>query len=188
MKVVDTPPGTFTPATTTGGDLAPIPFLEAVRRFAACGSLARVAEELSVPIYELKKLSRTEIWGRELAELQRAEAAQLNVTLTRLFDATLSGLSDRLENGDIQVIGGITKRVPLSANTLARVAEVVFDKRQLVRQLPTSIIETDNRKLEGLAQRLRALGARDITLLDVDVESIEKAALPSQESALRETA
>jgi hypothetical protein len=159
--------------------------LHAVRLFAQTGSLAEVARQLEVPIYELKKLSRTEFWGRELAELQRAEAALLNVRLTRMLDTTLEAIEDRLAHGDFNFSGGKMFRTPVTAATLARVADCVFEKQRLVRDLPTAIVDVENRKLATLAQRLRALGAQDITLLDADAPTIPAAHLPHQENALR---
>ena len=159
--------------------------LKAVRLFAQCGSLAQVASELDIPIYPLKKLSRTEFWLRELAELQRAEAALLNVTLTQMLDRTLAEMGDRLDKGDFVYVGGLLKRTPLSAATLARVADCVFEKQRLIRELPTSIVEVENSKLANLASRLRALGAKDITLLDLPAEPIPPVQLPQQEIAFR---
>jgi hypothetical protein len=187
MKVIDAPAAALTAPTDKleGGERESIPLIEAVRLFVHTGSLAEVARTLNVPIYDLKKVSRSETWARELAEMQRAEAAALNVKLTTLLNSTLDGLEDRLTNGDMQVVGGVMRRVPLAASTLARVAEVVFDKRQLVRQLPTAIVEADNKKLEGLARQLRALGAKDVTLLEDEVEEVENVMLPGQERAFR---
>ncbi len=179
--------------------------LEAVRLFAQTGSLARVAAELKCSLYELKKLTRTEFWQRELHDLQIAEAAELNVRMTRLFNSTLEQLEDRLQNGDFILgagmsltknekgelvsAGGALKRVPLPASTLARVAEIVFDKRQLVRQLPTSIMGVgENSKLEQLGRQLRALGAKDPDLLSEAIIEIPAREMPGQESALRSAA
>jgi replicative DNA helicase len=160
--------------------------LKAVRLFSLTGSLAAVAKELNVPIYALKKLSRTEMWARELADLQQAEAALLNVKMSKILDMSLDMMADRLEHGDFTVSAGKLVRSPLAATTLARAADCVFDKQRLLRELPTTIIGGENKKLATLAQRLRALGAKDIEYLDQDAEEIPPAALPSQERAFSE--
>lgn len=159
--------------------------LRAVRIFCETGSLAEVARQLDVPIYALKKLSRTEFWARELAELQRAEAALLNVRLTKMLDTTLEAMEDRLTHGDFNFSGGKMFRTPITAATLARVADCVFEKQRLIRDLPTAIVDVENRKLATLAQRLRALGAQDISLLDSTAPSIPAAHLPQQEATFR---
>jgi len=164
------------------------PELEAVRLFAKTGSLAAVSREMNVPIFELKKLSRSDWFQRELAELRRAEAAQLNAELTRLHDSTLAQLKDRLERGDVVFTGTGLRRVPLSASTLARVADTVFNQRQLVRQQPTAIVEDGNKKLEALARQLRALGAKDPGMIDIEVPGLSREALPQQEVSLRSEA
>lgn len=185
MRIVSAANGVPTTPTVPSAGGPEIDALEAVRLFSRTGSLAKVAEELDVPIYELKKLSRTEFWQRELMELQRAEAALQNVQLTTILDSTLSAMEDRVKNGDFYVAkGGKVGRSPLNAATLARVADSVFNMRQLLREQPTSIVDVENKKLSNLAAQLRALGAKDVSLLDIAVPQIERAALPSQERAL----
>lgn len=161
--------------------------LTAVRLFAQHGTLAAVSRELNIPIYELKKLSRTDFWQREIAELQRAEAALLNVKLTKIFDQVLGSIEDRVLKGDfVAGPGGNLRRVPLTAATLARIADSVFEKQRLVRDQPTAIIGGDNKKLATLASRLRALGAKDIDLLDEETSQIPFNQLPGQEQIFRE--
>ena len=134
--------------------------LEAVRRFALSGSLAQVSRDMGIALYELQKLSRLGWWADELALLRREELALTNATLTRLFDATLGQIEDRLINGDYHLVSGQMRRVALDAKTLARLADVIFDKRQLVRNQPT-VIEGDNSKLALLAEKLARLGAKN---------------------------
>lgn len=192
MRVVDSPAGEVTQGESVQevgvGMAAPsaIDLLTAVRLFSLTGSLAAVAKELNVPIYALKKLSRTETWGRELADIQNAEAALLNVKMSKILDMSLDMMADRLEHGDFTVSAGKLVRSPLAATTLARVADCVFDKQRLLRDLPTAIIGGDNKKLAILAQRLRALGAKDIEYLDQEAQEIPRQALPAQERAFSE--
>jgi hypothetical protein len=182
----EAPLPTIAPASPATREGSTIDGLTAVRLFSQHGSLAAVSRELGVPIYELKKLSRTEFWQRELAELQRAEAALLNVKLTKLFDQVLTSIEDRVTLGDfIAGPAGQLKRVPLNASTLARVADSVFEKQRLVRDQPTSIISTENKKLALLASRLRALGAKDIDLLETEAPEIPFDQLPGQERIFR---
>jgi len=131
--------------------------LRAVQLFSQTGNLAQVARELEMTIYELQKLTRTSWWMEELALLRREEMALTNVTLTRLLDKTLVALEDRLDNGDAVLTLQGKEMVPLDAKTLIRIADVVFDKRQLVRNLPT-VIDGDSSKLASLAEKLARLG------------------------------
>jgi hypothetical protein len=131
--------------------------LKAVQLFAQTGNLAQVARELEMTIYELQKLTRTQWWMDECALLRREEMALTNVCLTRLLDKTLEALEDRLDNGDKVMTAFGVQAIPLDAKTLIRLADVVFDKRQLIRNLPT-VIDGDASKLASLAEKLSRLG------------------------------
>src|ERR1700739_2566301 len=141
-------------------NLAPIDYgLEAVRRYSATGSLAKVSRELCIAIYELQKLQRAACCQTELAALRREDAAIRNARLTRIHDLTLDQLEDRLEHGDLVQRGRSFVRQKVSGRDLARISEAVFKQRQLLLGEPTEIHE--NKKLEKLADQLRALGKRD---------------------------
>ncbi len=139
--------------------------LQATRIFVQTGSIAATAKQLGVPMAQIRAFSKTIWWQDEVAALQRDIAAQLDANLTRVLDFTLEALLDRVTNGDVVLVKGAEKRVRMKAATLAQVASVVFDKRQLVRNMPTAIAG-DTQKLNVLAQKLRALGAKDITILE----------------------
>lgn len=139
--------------------------LKALHMYSQSGSLAAVARSLSVPLYELQKLSRTDWWKQELAAIQREEAAVQNVKMSRILDKTLVEIEDRLENGDQVLHQGRLVRTKVSSGNLAKLANVIFDKRQLLQGLPTQIDGT-NDKLQMLADRLRALGLRDVSDLN----------------------
>ena len=149
------------------------PEVQAVHLFARFGSLKEVARRTGIPLYELQKLSRTQQWLDELAALQREETATLNVRLSNLMNTTLEQIENRLEEGDVQLYEGRVVRHPCSASVLTKMAATIFDKRQLVRNLPTSI-ESSQSKLAELAEKLTQLGkARNIDFIDVEARSVE---------------
>lgn len=157
--------------TTDARNLAPISIeLEAVRLYAESGSLAEVSRALGIAIYQLQKLQRTEWWQAELAALRREASAIKNAKLTKIHNQTLAALEDRLEHGDYVLSGKGFVRVKMSGRDLARVSEAVFKQRQLLMGEPTQI-EGGNKKLEALADKLRALGAKDASHLTIDVEA-----------------
>lgn len=140
--------------------------LRAIRSYLQTGSLASVSRETGISIIELQKWTRTVWWQQELAALKRDANAASEAALTRILDCTLIELLDRVQLGDIRVDGqGKSHRTPIKADTLARIADVVFTKRQLIRNAPTAIAG-DTNKLNTLAAKLRALGAKDITIID----------------------
>jgi len=154
-----------------------VPVFEAVRLFISSGSMAEVARHFKVPVYDIKKLARTAEWARELHDLRVAEAAQMDTSLTSILDSTLSQLSERVDEGNPVWTPEGVRYVPLTSTELVRVADVVFDKRQLLRGDATAIVSGDgdvvNRKLEQLARGLRALGAKDLSFIDLPVEKVK---------------
>lgn len=139
--------------------------LQAVRIFVQTGSLAAVSRQLGVPMAELAKFAKTVWWQQEVAALQRDASAQLDAGLTRILDMSLEQLILRLTTGDTVMTKQGPKVMPLKADTLARIADIVFTKRQLLRNQPTAIAG-DTNKLNILATKLRALGAKDIGYIE----------------------
>jgi hypothetical protein len=172
--------------TIDASNLAPISLeLEAVRRYAKSGSLAAVSRELGIAIYELQKLQRTQWWQLELAALRRESMALKNAMLEKLHDQTLAQLQDRLEHGDyITTATGRFVRQKLSGKDLARISEAVFKQRQILNGEPTEIRE--NKRLETLAEKLRALGKRDpiAAARIIEAEAIDVTALESHAHAV----
>jgi hypothetical protein len=143
--------------------------LRAVRAFLVSGSYAATAREMGVPVAVVKGWSTEIWWQEEVAALQRDMAAKLDSDMTRILNFSLDQLLNRITCGDTVVMRtkeGIEEvQVPLKADTLARIADVVFTKRQLLRNQPTAIAG-DTKKLNTLALKLKALGARDVTILE----------------------
>lgn len=131
---------------------------EAVTLYLTCGSLAKVARTLDIPIYDIQKLSKTQWWTDELGRLRRIEQAELDSKLSDILGSALTKLVDRMENGE-EVIDkdGFKHMKAISAATLCRIAETVFDKRQLIRGLPTAVTN-ESSKLTELAEKLEKLG------------------------------
>lgn len=163
---------------TDARNLAPVAIeLECVRMYAETGSLAEVSRAMGIAIYELQKLQRTQWWQSELAALRREESARKNAALTRIHNLTLEALQDRLEHGDLVMRGNGFVRCKLTGRDLARISEAVFKQRQLLNGEPTAI-DGGNKKLEQLADKLRALGKRDSKLAQqiLDMEAVDVSA------------
>jgi hypothetical protein len=147
--------------------------LACVQCYYETGSLAEVSRQTMVPIYELQKLEKQLWWQQELHLIRRCEQAALESRFTKILGEALAGIEDRLEVGDTQIDRyGIEHKIPVEAATLVRVAELVFDKRQLLRGLPTNISE-DNGKLQDLANKLEKIG-RAQAARTIDSKEIER--------------
>jgi hypothetical protein len=137
------------------------------RAYCKCGSLAEVARAFGVSYYEVAKHSRTPWWADEEVRFQKEQASALDASLSSALDSAVSALLDRIEQGEIEGVNkdGSLRRKPMSASVLARVVDTTFRTRQLIRNKPTSIAG-DTEKMGILAQKLRALGAKDVTILN----------------------
>lgn len=137
----------------------PFPYAEeAVQRFLACGSLAQVGREMHIPVQTLFRAAKTPWWIQEVGLRARMERAAADARMTRLLDKTLDEIEDRLLNGEdyFDVKGGHHKKnVPAMA--LARIADVLFEKRQAIRGEP-SAADKATRKLTELADKLEKYG------------------------------
>jgi hypothetical protein len=144
------------------------------RAYCKCGSIAEVARAFGTSYYEVAKHSRTTWWADEEVRFKKDQASQLDAALTESLDAAVGALLDRITLGEIDGVNkdGSLRRKPMSASVLARVVDTTFRTRQLIRNQPTSI-QGDTDKMGILANKLRALGAKDVTLLDGEVTDVD---------------
>jgi len=150
---------------------------QVVQAYVHTGSFAEVSRSLNIPISELKRMSRSVWWQEEVAAIRREAIAHQEALATRILDMTTESLIRALVEGERKVIGreknGDPKVVmqPLKADTLVKISAEVFKQRQLLRNLPTAIAGDTNR-INKLASKLRALGAQDPTLIEVEATEI----------------
>lgn len=138
---------------------------QAIAIFVQEGTLTAVSRRLGIKYHEVQKLSRTLWWADEVSRLKK-EQANAEISLqSRLVDKGLEMLMDRLDNGDLVATRSGFKREPLKATDIARIVHTVFTERQLLRNEPTAIAGETGR-VQVLAEKLRALGAKDITIID----------------------
>ena len=92
-------------------------------------------------------------WFKDLvAEIQREDDNSVDAKLTKIVSKSLDNVVDRLENGDFMYdpkLGKFVRR-PISGRDTARIADIMFDKRNLLRGKPTSI----SGKSEQISDRL----------------------------------
>lgn len=163
--VVDTSEGEYVEAPSEDELAVQTIEQQAMAIFIQEGTLTAVSKRLGIRYYEVQKLSRTLWWNEEVARIRRDIAAGEIAMQTRLVDRCLDLLMDRIEHGDLVATRTGFKREPLKATDLARIAHTVFTERQLLRNEPTAIAGETGR-VQVLATKLRALGAKDITILE----------------------
>jgi len=148
--------------------------MAACKVYADCGNVSATARQFGKPVYRVRKLLAEPWFQEELTKLKSEAVVKADCSLTRLFDTGMEVLQDRLLNGELSApVGGKPgKRTPIRAADAARITDMAFMKRQLLRNNPT-IIPGDTPTLTLLAQKLRALGAKDPSLLEAPAPDIE---------------
>lgn len=99
---------------------------------------------------------RLQDWFKDLVEeLRREDDHSTDAKLTKIVDKALDTVVDRLENGDFMFDpkSGDFVRKPLLAKDVTKIADTMFDKRNLLRGKPTSI----SGKQEQISDRLAKL-------------------------------
>lgn len=140
------------------------------------GNIAATARRFNTTVYEIKKLMSTAWWQEECLRIKNDSRVKIDAGFTRIVEKGIALLEERLENGDIlrvkEMPDGrkIITRSAVKAVDIARITDMAFMKRQLVRNEPT-VVAGDTQTLSILAQKLRALGKKDPTLLDAPAPS-----------------
>jgi hypothetical protein len=143
------------------------------------GNIAATARRFNTTVYEIKKLMSAIWWQEEVSKIKADSRVKIDAGFTRLVEKGIALLEDRLEQGEIARIktdkdGNTTiYRSAVKAVDIARITDMAFMKRQLVRNEPT-MVAGDTQTLSILAQKLRALGKKDPTLLDAPTEGMGK--------------
>ena len=144
---------------------------EAAAHYVVTGSVAKVQELTGYPRQTIVDWSRTDWWDSLTVAIRAEKSDELDGALSGLIHAATAAAADRIEHGD-HVIDrdGQLRRVPVKARDAMLVAAVAFDKRQISRNLPTSISESGSDRLRALQEQLRAISGRTIEGSSVRVE------------------
>jgi len=121
------------------------------------GNLRATAKQTGVNERTLADWVKSDWWVPLLQTLHAEKGRELDGKMTQLIDAALHELSDRLANGDHKIgRDGTLIRVPVPAKDAAIVAAVMFDKRQILRNLPTQISYDAYENLNRIKEKLLA--------------------------------
>lgn len=117
--------------------------IEAVTTYLSTGNLTETARILAVPIRTLESWKISDWWKEMVARIQADEDQQLDAKTSKAINKALDGLMDRIEHGEYvydQKTGQL-KRAPAKLRDLNTAFNHLLDKRQLLRNKPTKIIE-----------------------------------------------
>jgi hypothetical protein len=131
------------------------------------GNLDDVASKNNVNKKDLVDAASQNWWQMEVNNLHREASIRMKLRFTTILNSTLDQLEDRVKNGDVRFNGdGKSYRYPMSAQTLATITNVIFDKKIKLEDRSNGIIEGENRRLVDLANSLTMLVVKDAEVLD----------------------
>ena len=114
-------------------------------------------------------------WYHKCIELIKVEFDnQLDASLTMTTHKAVDALNDRIDNGDTttDIDGNVLTRKPMSGRDLGVTFATTFDRRQLLRNKPTSVSESKSTKehLDNIADRFEKMAVADAELKEVLLE------------------
>lgn len=130
--------------------------IEVVTLFLSIGSMTEVAKITGVPYPTIEGWRRQDWWKELVDKIQAEDDQKLDAKTTKLIDKALEQLMDRIENGEhiYDQKTGKVKRMPAKLRDLNTAFNTILDKRQLLRNKPTKIVEQQSTaiQLQNLAE------------------------------------
>ena len=138
--------------------------MKTVAVFASCGTQQKTAALTGIPATTIHTWTKSEWWQAALEHIRIENRSRLNGELTAILFGGLEQARERLDNGDVTVLkDGEIVRHPIKVRDLTLMAAIMFDKRQILNNSPTTITQSDTR-LVGLADRLsKMVEERNVT-------------------------
>ena len=144
------------------------------------GSMTKVAKSTGIPRRTLNDWKNTDWWDEVVALVRHEKNQELDANLTKLIDSAFEQAQDRVENGDFR----LTKdneliRVPMGGQALVTSGAIVYDKRQLHRNQPTSIssksdtLAQHTKLFEDIAAEVQAKQAKQANSIPGECEEVE---------------
>jgi hypothetical protein len=132
----------------------------AVVAFMVHGSIRRTAEAVNLPASTLRDWKNQEWWADLYAEVRAEKESEFQAGFSRIVQAAIGEIEDRLENGDVKLVKGKDgyeqQRVPISAKDATVIAGISYDKLRLSLNLPTSI-SSSQKSLSELSQEFQEI-------------------------------
>lgn len=139
---------------------------EALAHYVVIGNVVKVSELVNIPRPTVQGWVRSE-WGNAMIiSLKQEKQEEIDANLTRILHKATEALEDRIDHGDTVINkDGETLLKPVSGRDLATISGIMFDKRQILRNMPTSIrAESTDQRLNALADKVRELQGGTVTI------------------------
>jgi len=129
--------------------------IEAVTVYMSTGSPTEVSRMLGIPLNTINMWMAQDWWKDMIHKIQSEDDQKLDAKTSKIIDKALEALLDRIENGEhiYDQKTGLIRRAPAKLGDLNKAFTSILDKRQLLRNKPTKIIEqqTTATQLQNLA-------------------------------------
>ena len=159
---------------------------QAAVHFLTYQSVEKTAELTGIPQQTISEWKNNAAWWNPLlSEVRSHVQAGICAEVTGIFRKSLDQLNERLDNGDVHVSlkSGEIIRAPVKFRDLTMAAAILFDKRQVLMNQPTSISgSTAGDQLAGAlsawmrAHKAQAKGTPELPAIEGKAEQAECAA------------
>lgn len=162
-------------AVTQGSQYSDEQRREAMAHYIVTGNISRTAELVNIPKRTLADWKSKDWWVTEVAKIRHEKQDELDANISRVIDSATMRLQHRIYDGDAYIKkDGEVGSKPVSARDLATITGIMFDKRQIMRNLPTSIkAESTDSRLNSLADKVRELQG-GMTIINGSTGQVEK--------------
>lgn len=135
--------------------------LESATLFAILRDSKKVSDLTSVPASVIDDWSMEPWFGEIIVKVKKERNEKLDAAITDVLSKGLEIVADRFAHGEIYVDRRTGKeyRVPVNVKNVAIVADIFFDKRQLIRGEATTLTSTitQEEKLQKLRDNFESL-------------------------------
>ena len=139
---------------------------QAIANYIVTGNITKTAELVNIPRRTINQWKLSEWWDAAVAKMRLEKHDELDANLSNIIHSATEALSERIASGDAYIDKeGEVRLKPMSGRDLATVTGIIFDKRQIMRNLPTSIkAESTDARLNSLAEKVRELQGGMVTI------------------------
>ncbi len=144
---------------------------QAIGVYVVTGSYTQTGKQLNIPERTINQWGKTDWWLSEIARVREEKQDELDAQITGYIEKAFKNVDDRLEHGDpyIKKDGDIGLK-PVSCRDSAMVGGILFDKRALIRNMPTNITSnTDSAKLLKLQEQFEQLAHEKTKQIEASV-------------------
>lgn len=151
--------------------------IEVATLYAVMGTIKPVAELACVSENTVRTWRKEEWFIQLLEDIRNENNDKIDVKFTETIHKSLDLIGERLENGDSYLTkAGELVKVPVKIRDLALVAAINIDKRQILRNKPTKIVQEATPvldKLDKLAEAFTALANKKAIPPSEVIEDVE---------------